>query len=64
MSNTERQAGLHGLEAGGPSAAIPAELLDPAMARAKKEFRIAEIRMEIAKLNYEKSQLRADLVAK
>lgn len=61
MSNTERLPGLHGLEVPAPG---PAEPVDPKMERAQKEFRIAEIRMEIAKLNYEKSQLRADLAAK
>jgi hypothetical protein len=41
-----------------PTAKAPS---DPKLDRAAKEFRIAEIRMEIAKLNYEKSQLRAEL---
>lgn len=55
----ERPHGLHALESS--AAAIPAELLDPEMDRARKEFRIAEIRLEIAKLNFEKQQLRAAL---
>lgn len=51
-----RLAGLHTLESA--TVTLP---LDPAMARATKEFRIAEIRMEIAKLTFEKSQLRAEI---
>lgn len=59
MSNAERQPGLHGLETVAPDAPP-----DPKMERAQKEFRIAEIRMEIAKLTYEKTQLRSELAAK
>ena len=38
-----------------------AEPSDPQMDRAKKEFRIAQIRLEIARLNFEKKQLRLEL---
>lgn len=55
----ERPHGLHALESTGATAEAGAA--SPEMERANKEFRIAEIRLEIAKLNFEKQQLRASL---